>query len=74
MRIIIQRVNRAKVSVSGHTVGEINKGMMVLVGLGKNDSDTDDVLKKFAKKLLKIRLWNEIPTDKMYTVNNLAKF
>lgn len=60
MRIIIQRVNKAKVTSNEVVTGEIGKGMMVLVGLGKGDEANDEILKKYAKKLLKVRLWPEI--------------
>ena len=59
MRIIIQRVNRAKVTANNIVTGEISKGMMLLVGIGKNDTDPE-IIKKFAKKVLKVRLWDQI--------------
>lgn len=54
MKLVIQRVNHAKVSTGGKVVGEINKGLFVLVGVKKGDSiDNADYL---AQKLLKLRL------------------
>ena len=41
MRSILQRVSRAKVSVGGETVGEIGRGMLVLVGVEHGDADAD---------------------------------
>lgn len=38
MRIVIQRVTRAAVSVDGETVSETGKGHMVLIGFGKDDT------------------------------------
>ena len=38
MRLIIQRVTQASVTVSGSVVGAINKGYLVLVGIGQNDT------------------------------------
>ena len=37
MRIIVQRVSRASVTVDGEVVGEIERGLMVLVGVGVDD-------------------------------------
>jgi D-tyrosyl-tRNA(Tyr) deacylase len=41
MRAVIQRVSRASVEVEGRTVGEIQSGLVVLVGVAKGDSDRD---------------------------------
>lgn len=38
MRIVIQRAEKAKVSVDGEVVGQIGKGFMVLVGVGPEDT------------------------------------
>lgn len=39
MRLVIQRVTQASVTVSGSVVGAINKGYLVLVGIGQNDTE-----------------------------------
>ena len=41
MRIIVQRVSQASVTVDGKVVGEIKKGLMVLVGFEKEDNQVD---------------------------------
>jgi len=54
MRLVIQRVNSAEVSVSYKTVGKIGKGLFVLIGIKKGDSQKDaDIL---ADKLVKLRV------------------
>lgn len=54
MKLVIQRVNRAKVTSGDKIVGEIGKGLFVLVGVKKGDtSDNADFL---AQKLLKLRV------------------
>ena len=47
MRLIIQRVTQASVTVSGSVVGAINKGYLVLVGIGQND--TEAIVEKMAE-------------------------
>ena len=59
MRLTVQRVLKAKVTVNTETVGEIGPGLCVLLGFGKDDSELN--LKKAALKLLKMRLWDTIP-------------
>ena len=48
MRAVIQRVSRAQVRVEGQITGEIGKGLLVLLGIGKGDSnkEADGLLEK----------------------------
>jgi len=48
MRAVIQRVSRAQVRVEGQIIGQIGKGFLVLLGVGKGDShkEADDLLEK----------------------------
>ena len=39
MKLVIQRVNQASVSVDDKTVGKIEKGFMVLVGVTHSDTE-----------------------------------
>jgi D-tyrosyl-tRNA(Tyr) deacylase len=57
MRALIQRVRRAKVTVSGQTVGAIDAGLCVLVGV----THTDDraVAVKLADKIWNLRIFND---------------
>jgi D-tyrosyl-tRNA(Tyr) deacylase len=41
MRAVIQRVSRAKVVVDGETVGEIGRGLLVLLGVAQADTQAD---------------------------------
>jgi D-aminoacyl-tRNA deacylase len=41
MRAVVQRVSRAKVSVAGSTTGEIGLGLLVLLGVGREDGEED---------------------------------
>ena len=41
MRAVVERVSRAEVRVDGAAVGAIGKGLLVLLGVGQDDSDAD---------------------------------
>ena len=57
MKLVIQRCQEASVSVDGKTVGAIEKGLMVLIGVGKED--TTEVVDKYLKKLLQLRIFED---------------
>ena len=57
MKFVIQRCQEASVSVDGKTVGAIEKGLMVLIGVGKDD--TTEVVDKNLKKLLQLRIFED---------------
>lgn len=41
MRAVVQRVKRASVTVNGEVVGRIEKGLLVLLGVGRDDTEAD---------------------------------
>ena len=57
MRIVIQRVNRASVKIAGNIVGQISKGLLLLVGL--KEGDEADIVKKAAAKVAKMRIFED---------------
>ena len=57
MKFVIQRCQEASVSVDGKTVGAIGKGLMVLIGVGQED--TKEVADKYLKKLLQLRIFED---------------
>ena len=54
MKFVIQRVNHASVTVDGQTVGSIDKGLLILFGAGKGD--TEEMLRIFSDENDKINL------------------
>ena len=62
MRAVVQRVKNASVVVDGDTVGSINKGLLVLLGVGKEDEDKD--LDYLVNKILGLRIFED-ENDKM---------
>ena len=57
MRVVLQRVAHARVSVGAKTVGAIGPGLCLLLGIGKHDSDRDAEL--LAEKILKLRIFDD---------------
>ena len=57
MRLLIQRVSQASVQVEGRTVGNINRGLLVLAGFKKDDRLED--IKKLAEKCLNLRIFED---------------
>ena len=57
MKFVIQRVNHASVTVDGQTVGSIGKGLLILFGAGKGD--TEEMLPKFVDKITKLRIFSD---------------
>ncbi|MGN0630634.1 MAG: D-aminoacyl-tRNA deacylase [Ruminococcus sp.] len=55
MRLVIQRVSHASVTVDGNVTGKIGKGFLVLMGAGEND--TREILEKMADKMLRLRIF-----------------
>lgn len=55
MKVVIQRVSEATVRVHGDIVGQIGKGYLLLVGF--QHSDTEDVAKYLAAKVIKLRVF-----------------
>ena len=57
MKFVIQRVNSASVSVDGNTIGSIDKGFMVLIGIGKEDTKKE--ADRLVDKMLKMRIFDD---------------
>lgn len=58
MRFVIQRVSQASVSVDHHIIGSIEKGFLVLLGISQ--SDTEQIADKMIKKLLGLRIFEDV--------------
>lgn len=58
MRLVIQRVLEASVTVQGTQVSKIGRGFLVLLGI--THEDNNDTLQKYANKLLQLQAWPKI--------------
>jgi len=57
MRVVVQHVSRAKVSVEGRVAGEITAGLMILLGVGKQDASA--VAVSMAEKVANLRIFED---------------
>ena len=55
MKAVIQRAKQAEVSTEEKTIGKINSGMVILLGVG--EEDVQQTTKKVAEKILKLRIF-----------------
>jgi len=55
MRVLVQRVSRAEVRVDGAVVGAIGRGLLLLAGIGQEDSEA--VLGPMAQKIVNMRIF-----------------
>jgi D-tyrosyl-tRNA(Tyr) deacylase len=62
MRVLVQRVNHAAVSVNGQTVGSISRGLLLLVGF--THGDTSSEIAWIARKITGLRIFEDA-RDKM---------
>jgi D-tyrosyl-tRNA(Tyr) deacylase len=57
MRIVLQRVSQAAVTIEGNVVGKIGKGMVLLVGVGPDDGETQ--ARALAEKCAQLRIFDD---------------
>lgn len=57
MRVVIQRVTKAKVIVENETVGEIKKGFLLLVGV--EEADTEEDVDYIVRKVVNMRIFED---------------
>ena len=57
MRIVIQRVSEASVTIAGEMISKIEKGMMILLGI--EDADTEEDIEWLCNKVTKLRIFSD---------------
>lgn len=70
MRLLIQLVNHASVTVDGRVTGSIDKGYLVFVGV--SDSDTVDIADKMLKKLVNLRIFKDENDKTNLSINDVG--
>ena len=69
MRALIQRVNQARVLIDGKIVGEIGKGMVVFLGVGKNVSSSD--IDFMVRKIPQLRIFDDAQGKMNISLNEI---
>jgi D-tyrosyl-tRNA(Tyr) deacylase len=67
---VIQRVTQAKVEVEGQTIGQIDRGLLVYLGVGKDDSEKDAAF--MADKLVNLRIFADAEGKMNRSVMDIA--
>ncbi|MCE5319911.1 MAG: D-aminoacyl-tRNA deacylase [Bacteroidales bacterium] len=57
MKVVIQRVSEASVSVEGNITGKIGHGLMILVGIEESDNESD--IEYLTKKIVNLRIFDD---------------
>ena len=58
MKVVIQRVSEASVTIDGTIAGEINWGLLVLLGI--EDADTEEDISWLSNKICNLRVFNDV--------------
>ena len=69
MKFVTQRVTEAKCVVEGKTIGKINKGYCVLIGV--SDTDTYEIADKMIKKMLNLRIFADENDKTNLSINDV---
>ena len=70
MKALIQRVSSSQVEVEGNVVGKINKGLLVLIGIEKQDSEVD--ANKMINKVLSYRVFPDENQKMNLSLNDIS--
>lgn len=70
MRVVLQRVKEAKVTVSGDEIGQIKQGLLLLIGYEEAD-DLEDV-KWMVKKILNMRIFDDQDGKMNFSVKDVG--
>lgn len=70
MRIILQRVSEASVTVNDEIIGKIGHGLLLFVGI--EDEDTDEDMEWLCNKVAKMRIFNDEEGKMNYSVKDVG--
>ena len=70
MRAVVQRVSRASVTVGGEVVGQIGRGLLVLLGVEPDDTDAD--ARQLADKTIGLRIFDDADGKMNLSLNEVG--
>lgn len=69
MKAVVQRVTHALVKVDGELKGEIENGLLILLGVGQSDCESD--AERLAQKIVKLRIFSDADDKINLSVNDI---
>lgn len=70
MRVVLQRVTTASVTVENKVVAKINKGLLVLLGITINDTQED--INWLVKKIINLRIFSDADQKMNYSIKDVS--
>ena len=70
MKVVVQRVLSASVSIDNKTVSEIKKGYLLLVGIGSNDTPSD--VERLISSVMKMRIFPDVEGRMQYSIGEIG--
>lgn len=70
MKAVVQRVSRASVTIAGQTVGQIQQGFLILLGVGPHDSESD--VAYLVHKISKLRVFSDAAGKMNLALNDIG--
>ncbi|MFA5638277.1 MAG: D-aminoacyl-tRNA deacylase [Anaerovoracaceae bacterium] len=70
MRAVVQRAGKSRVTVKGQVTGEIEKGFVVLLGVGKEDNEEDALY--LARKIANLRIFEDSMGKMNLSINEIG--
>lgn len=70
MKFVIQRVRYASVTVEKKVIGSIEKGFMVLIGIG--EEDTEEIANKLIHKMVGLRIFEDVNGKTNLSLNDVG--
>ena len=69
MKVVIQCVSKAQVTIDDKIIGEISQGLLIFIGVAQDDNMTQ--IKKLADKILNLRIFDDINNKMNLSINDI---
>jgi len=70
MKVVLQRCKKASVSIEKKVIAKINKGLVIFIGIEKDDKKLNTKL--LAKKILNLRVFNDLNQRMNLSIKNIS--